>query len=329
MLSCKMNTTILGCGRWASFHAWYQASILKNKTLMWGRKNDGLFRTLSETRKNEYLELPKSVKFTNDLNKALNHAEYIIIAISAQAMPSFSKTIAEHNPKNKTFVLCMKGLIDETGERLSEVLSKEIDPSNKIVVWVGPGHTQELSKGQPNIMIIGGSCEETVADVATKFRSNLIRLYQSDDIIGCEIGAAAKNVHGILAGILDGSGLSSLKGALMARGVYEVSLLISTMGGQKLTAYGISHIGDFEATLFSKNSNNRKFGEEFVKNPGKKFEYLAEGVATCKAIKVLADKYNVEMPLCNFCYQTLHKGKDLTEGLKEFFDRDNAKEFRF
>ena len=322
-----MNISILGCGRWASFHAWYQSKILNNSTLVWGLGDSQTFKDISTTRKNDYLTLPDSVEFTADLASAINFSDYIIISISAQAMPEFSREIAKHKPMNKTFVLCMKGIIDSTGERLSEVLSREINESNKITVWVGPGHVQEFIKGNPNIMLVDGTDEKSVDDVISKFKSKLIRFYKGDDLIGAEIGAAAKNVVGIIAGILDGANRTSLKGALMARGIYEVARLIVALGGKMLTAYGVSHLGDFEATLFSKNSQNRRYGESFYK--GVRCDYLAEGIATSKALHLLATQHKVEMPISNLCYQILHEGKDIQEGFRELFERDNVKEFRF
>lgn len=321
-----MNITILGCGRWASFHAWYQAEILGNNVLVWG-PDDKFYRELAATHKNAYVTLPDSINFTNDLEKAINFADYIIISISSQSMPECCKRIGALKPKGKTFVLCMKGIIDTSGERLSTVITREIDNSNKVNVWVGPGHPQELASGSSNIMIIAGSDAESVSDVAGKFKSKLIRLYEGEDLLGVEIGAAAKNVIGIMAGLLDGAGRTSLKGALMARGVYEVSHLIVAMGGDQLTAYGISHLGDYEATLFSKNSHNRMYGECLYK--GEKMDSLAEGVATSKAIQLLAKKYNVEMPICRLCYEILYEGKSPDEGFFELFERNYAKEFRF
>ncbi|MDR0461871.1 MAG: glycerol-3-phosphate dehydrogenase [Christensenellaceae bacterium] len=321
-----MNIAILGCGRWASFHAWYQSKVLGNSTLVWGLDSP-MYRDLSKTHKNEYLKLPKDVKFTSDLKVALDFADYVIISISAQAMPEFSANIAKLNPENKTFILCMKGVIDATGDRLTEVLSREVDKSNKIAIWVGPGHVQELVKGQPNIMLIDSRDPEITHDIIEKFKSKLIRFYHGDDLVGAEIGAAAKNVIGIIAGILDGANLTSLKGALMARGIYEVARLIVAMGGKTLTAYGISHLGDFQATLFSENSHNRSYGEKLYK--GEREEHLAEGVATSKALELLAKKYKVEMPICHLCYQICYEGKDVDQGFHELFERDNVKEFRF
>jgi len=321
-----MKIAILGCGRWASFHAWYQSTILKNDVLVWGI-DDACYKSLSTTRKNNYLTLPKSVNFTTDLRAALKFSDHIVISISAQAMPEFSKRIKEIAPKKKTFILCMKGLIDETGERLSVVLSREIDKSNKVVVWVGPGHTQEFVKGQPNIMLIDGQDEKAVEDVIARFKSSLIRLYKGEDLLGAEVGAAAKNVIGIVAGILDGANLTSLKGALMARGIYEVAKLIVAMGGKQMTAYGISHLGDFQATLFSECSHNRRYGEKFIK--GEHEEHLAEGVATSKALNFLAKKHNVDMPICRSCYEILHEGRTLQDCFREIFERENIREFRF
>jgi len=321
-----MNVTILGCGRWASFHAWYQAEVLKNNVLVWGLE-DETFKQISTTRRNEFITLPSSVEFTTDLKKAIDFAEYILIVISAQAMPEFSKRIGDLKPMGKTFVLCMKGIIHTTGERLSEVLLKNIGDSNKAAVWVGPGHTQEFAQGIPNVMLIASSDEKTTYRIVEKFKSKLVRLYRGEDLLGAEIGAAAKNVLGIMAGILDASGQYCLKGALMARGAFEVSNLIVAMGGQQLTAYGISHLGDYESTLFSKHSSNRNFGEMFYR--GEKTEFLAEGVDTSKALNYLAKKYKVDMPICRLCYEILHKGKDMKSGMRELFERKDGKEFKF
>jgi glycerol-3-phosphate dehydrogenase (NAD(P)+) len=294
--------------------------------MVWGREGEGLLEELRKTRRNGYVELPASVQFTSDLKEAIAFADKIVVAISAQAMKEFSMSIGATQPNDKIFVLCMKGIIDETGERLSEVLARHINASNEVCVWVGPGHVQELTTGQPNVMIVDGTSREAVRKIINSFESDLIKLYEGDDLIGVEVGAAAKNVMGIMAGLLDGAGLTSLKGALMARGVYEVSRLIVAMGGRQLTAYGISHIGDYEATLFSSNSHNRKFGESFMK--GSNCTELSEGVATAKALRLLAKKYHVDMPISDVCYRILHGGEDPMTCLRELFARTNKREFR-
>ena len=348
-ISKPTNITILGCGRWASAHAWYQSTILKNNVLMWGRAGDPMYDTLAQTRKNDFWELPKNVELTSNLDAALQNSEYIYIIISAQAMRDLAPKIAaalKGTKEKKTFILCMKGIDDTTNETLSRVLRNSLNKTLctmhsklcTICVWVGPGHIEEFLSGQPGVMIIDGEDREVVTDMATRFRSDTMKLYVGNDLIGAEVGAAAKNVLGIAAGILDGAKMSSLKGALMARGVYEVSKLITAMGGKAMTAYGLSHLGDFEATLFSRNSNNRRFGEALIDYVSKNCEMptdivnqlrlpLAEGVGTSKALYNLAKKHKVEMPITTVVYEVLHKGKDPFEGFKELFLRGNIVEF--
>ena len=321
--------TVLGCGRWASFHAWYQIDKLQNEVVMWGRKDDAIYQQISQTGKNAYLDLPQSMTYTADLAAALDFADTIIIAISAQGMQNLAKEISQCHPKNKIFVLCMKGIDQNTGERLSEILSKNITPDNKICVWVGPGHVEELTAGQPNVMVIAGNDVDAVQKVIGMFESPLISILSSDDLIGVEVGAAAKNVMGIAAGFLDGLGKSSLKGALMARGCYEVSQLIEKMGGNKLTAFGMSHLGDFEATLFSNNSHNRRYGEEFIK--GKLSENLgtAEGVATSRALYLISQHMGVFMPIITTIYRILYCGAPTNNLVCDLFKMTTHQEFDY
>ncbi|HIX84783.1 MAG TPA: NAD(P)H-dependent glycerol-3-phosphate dehydrogenase [Candidatus Megamonas gallistercoris] len=314
-----MNISILGCGRWASFHAWYAHHIGHNVTV-WGRKNSTTLQTLMTTHKNEYLTLPEDIHFTNDLNTALRFADTIIISISSQQLRNLAQQINETNIyQNKTFVLCMKGIEISSGKRLSEVLTEELTGSFDIGVWVGPGHVQDFLQGIPNCMVVSALNSSVSQKIIEIFSSDLIRFYYSKDLIGTEIGAAAKNVVGIAAGMLDGMHYTSLKGALMARGTYELSNLIKALGGNSMTVYGLSHLGDYEATLFSPYSNNRRFGEDFVQH--KSFNKLAEGVFTMQALLKLAQKYHVELPICATINEIVINHKDPKQELFNLFMR--------
>ena len=233
--------------------------------------------------------------------------------------------IVELDVKDKKFVLCMKGIEVETGKRLSEVVIESGIDNDNVAVWVGPGHIQAFVKGFPNCMVIDSYNKELVKTLADEFRSNTIRFYYGDDIIGSEIGAAAKNVMGIVAGLLDGGGYTTLKGPLMARGAREVSRLIKAMGGNELSAYGLCHLGDYETTLFSEYSNNRNFGEKYVKK--QPFEKLAEGVSTAKAMKMLGEKYGVDLPITNAVYSIIYEKKDPMQVFLNLFSRSTRKEF--
>lgn len=321
-----MNITLLGCGRWGSFIAWYMDAIKNNNVMVWGRENDPLLDNLIKTRKNEYVEFPESITLTHNLTEAVNHSDIIIISISSQAVRDLMSNVSKiPGYTNKTFVLCMKGIENSTGKRLSEVLIESGVNPNNIAVWVGPGHIQEFTRMVPNCMIIDSYNSELAQRLVEQFSSNLIRFYIGNDIIGSEIGAAAKNVMGIGAGMLDGLGYSVLKGALMARGAHEVAQLIKAKGGNELSAYGLCHLGDYEATLFSQHSHNRKFGEMFVKN--EPFTKLAEGVATTSAMLKMAEELKVELPITQSIYNILNNLSTPQQILDQLFSRENKKEF--
>ena len=319
-----MNITLLGCGRWGSFIAWYLDKIGHNVTI-WGLSDAPQFIEIRDTRKNNMLTFRESIKVTDDLESAVDSADVMIISISAQAVRSFVPRIAELDIKGKKIVLCMKGIEVSTGKRLTEIVEEFVPEETPVAVWVGPGHPQDFSRGIPNCMVIDSRHDELKHELIREFSSELIRFYVGNDLIGTEIGAAAKNTIGIAAGMLDGLNLSSLKGALMSRGTREISRLIKAMGGNELSAYGLCHLGDYEATLFSKYSHNRRFGEMLVN--GEKFDKLAEGVDTTKALIYLGQKYNVDLPICQTVYNVINGKTTAKNGLSDLFLRSIKTEF--
>ena len=327
--------SVLGCGRWGSFIAWYLATKKGKEVYSWGPEGDYSYEVLKNTGKNEYVTLDKSIVLTCDLAKAVSRAEVIIISISSQGLRGFiRKILAAADVSDKIFVLCMKGIEVETGERLSEILIEAGISKDKIAVWVGPGHIQDFTAGIPNCMVIDSHNVQLKKALADDFKSDLIRFYYGNDIIGTETGAAAKNVMGIAAGVLDGGGVSTLKGPLMSRGAREVARLIKALGGNELSAYGLAHLGDYETTLFSHHSHNRMYGEMLVK--GQKFEKLAEGVMTAAAMKKLGEKLGVELPITDAVYDICFTDSPLSNAdgknlcmdiIMRLFSRDTKFEF--
>lgn len=317
-----MNCTVFGTGRWGSFISWYLSTQNIN-VLECGRENSSSFLSLKNEGKNEYVSLHKNIILSSDVERAVDFSDYLFISISSQSLRSFIKNLPKR--PNKKYILCMKGLEENTGKRLSEILIEEGIDAKNIAVWLGPGHIQAFTAGKPNCMVIDGYDQSLIKFLADTLRSNLIRFYYGDDIIGNEVGAAAKNVMGIASGMLEGGGYETLKGALMARGAREVARLINLMGGNELSAYGLCHLGDYETTLFSKYSNNRLFGENYVK--GLPFSKLAEGVSTSKAMKYLGEKYGEELPITNAVYSILYENKDPMSVFLKLFSRSTRTEF--
>ena len=319
-----MKLTVIGCGRWGTFLAWYLDRLGHTVTL-YGRESSARMQRLMQERKNDLLTLPERMRLTTSLAEAAE-AETIVISIGSQNLQGLMDQLASHGVRGKTFVLCMKGLEAGTGRRLSEIVRSTLDASNRVAVWLGPGHVQEFTAGVPNCMVIDSSDPALKEELAEAFAGDLIRFYYGEDLLGNEIGAAAKNVIGIAAGMLDGLSLTTLKGALMSRGTREIARLIAAMGGNELSAYGLCHLGDYEATVFSRHSQNRRFGEAFVR--GEAYDKLAEGYYTVRALIKLGAEYGVELPICQAVYDILFEGRDPRSALDALFKRERKRELK-
>ncbi len=320
-----MKISVLGCGRWGSFLAWYN-NYIGHDVVSFGREDSLSYKVLKETGKNEWVTLDKNIELSCDLKYSVERADIIIISINSQGLRGFFEQITKYDYKDKIFVLCMKGIENVTGKRLSEVAIESGIDKNKVAVWVGPGHIQEFTKGRPSCMVMDAYDHELIDYLIGIFKSNLIRFYHGNDIIGTEIGAATKNIMGIIAGALDGLGLSTMKGPLMARGSREIARLINALGGNELSAYGLCHLGDYEATLFSEHSHNRKWGEMFVK--GERFSKLAEGVMTAKAVSALAKRVGASVPLTDAVNSWID-GVPAEKLLENLFERELTHEFYY
>ncbi len=318
-----MKITVIGCGRWGSCIAWYLDKMGHN-VYLYGKSDAADIQQLIAQRKNDYMTFPESLNLTTDVNHTKD-SDVIVISINSQGLRSLCKELLELDLKNKTFVLCMKGIENTTGKRLSEVVTEELDSSNKVAVWIGPGHVEEFFRGIQNCMVIDSEDNATKAMLVDKFSGGIIRFYYGSDMIGNEIGAASKNVIGVAAGMLDGLGMTSLKGALMSRGAREISRLIKACGGNELSAYGLCHLGDYQATVFSEFSHNRAFGENYIL--GKDYGKLAEGYHTAPALMKMSEKYNVELPICSAVYDILYNNVAPKEALNRLFDRTQKLEF--
>lgn len=315
-----MRVTVVGCGRWGAFLSWYMDRLGHGATL-YGREGSPHMAQLTETRSNGLLTLPQGVRLTTRLS---GDTEVYLVSVGSQSLRAL---LTQHAAvmAGKPLVLCMKGLEIGTGKRLSEVAADVLGPGQPVAVWIGPGHVQEFTRGVPNCMVIDSADEALKDFLVEAFSGELIRFYYGRDLIGNEIGAAAKNVVGIAAGALDGLGLSTLKGALMSRGTREVARLIAALGGNELSAYGLCHLGDYEATVFSPYSHNRRFGECAV--TGEPYAELAEGYYTVKALMDLEARAGTELPIARAVYRLLYEHADARQVLDGLFRRSLKMEF--
>jgi glycerol-3-phosphate dehydrogenase (NAD(P)+) len=180
----------------------------------------------------------------------------------------------------------------------------------------------------PTTVVAAGPDDPFVEYVQQVFSTNSFRVYKSDDLVGVELGGSLKNIIAIAAGILDGLGLGdNTKGALITRGLAEITRLGVAMGAQAETFAGLSGVGDLVTTCFSRHSRNRYVGEHIAR--GEKLpaildqlKMVAEGVETTRSGRELARIHNVEMPITEQIYQVLFEDKTPSTAIEDLMGRD-------
>ena len=319
------KASVIGAGRWGTFLAWYLSEYNRaDEVYIYGLEKSKTFQKLRENRKNEYLSLQNNIKLTSNLEFTLQ-SDFIIISIDAQNLKFLATEISNYNVEGRTFILAMKGIDIEEKKRLSEIMFEKINQNINVAVLLGPGHVEDYTKGIPNCAVIDSNNKQTKDAVVNLMQSRLIRPYYGNDLIGNEIGGAYKNVIGIAAGMLDGLGYCSLKGALMSRSVFEGGKFIEKCGGNPRSASGLAFLGDFEATLFSQHSKNRMFGEMFVKDRNTKKD--CEGYYTLKGVYEIGKDLEIDLPITNILYEIIYNNMSFQDGLKKLFKRNITKEF--
>ncbi|MEO0097317.1 MAG: NAD(P)H-dependent glycerol-3-phosphate dehydrogenase [candidate division WOR-3 bacterium] len=314
-----MNIGFVGAGRWGSVLINHLAKK-NNKIFVYDKKID------TERFKK------RNIKILKDLREIKN-CSLIFLTTPSYSLREVLGKLKEINIRLKTiFVSGIKGIEEGSLKRMSEVVS-EYFPYNPIAVLCGPGMPEEVSVGIPTTLVI--ACKDRkIGEKLQKLLSfDNLRVYYQDDVIGCEIGGAIKNVIAIAAGILDGKDLGiNTKSALISRGLAEMMRLGIKLGALPLTFAGLSGVGDLIVTCFSKYSRNYQLGfalgkgeklEEFLK----KEKGVIEGYYTARTIYQLKEKYNIEMPICEGIYQILFLKRDIDEVIKKLLKRSLKEEF--
>jgi glycerol-3-phosphate dehydrogenase (NAD(P)+) len=249
--------------------------------------------------------LPDDLLVTDELDVALADVDVVVVAVPAQYLRATMTTARPFVPEGALIVSVAKGIELGTNQRMSEVLRGVFAGRDAASIGVlsGPNLAREIMAGQPAATCIAFPGEGEATIVQSLLTGNGIRVYTSDDVVGCEIGGAAKNVIAIAAGVADGLGYGlNTKAALITRGLAEITRLGVAIGGRPLTFLGLAGNGDLIATCSSPHSRNRRLGEELAK--GRSVEEItaatqsvAEGVGTAPALLALAASMGVELPI--------------------------------
>ena len=318
----KLKVGLLGGGSWGTTVASLTA---KNaETIMWAR-NPKTVEEINTFKTNEkYLpnaKLTKSLKASNSIKETVENADLIVMGVPAQ---SFRKVLQEAKPFIRPWVPIVslaKGLEIGTKMRMTEIIEEEM-PGHPAGVLTGPNLAKEIHFGKAAAAVIAMVDDTLSKRLQTIFSSGLFRVYTNNDVVGCELGGALKNIMAIASGMGDGAGAGdNTRAAVITRGLSELTRLGVAMGGKRRTFSGLAGMGDLVATCSSSKSRNYRVG--FQLGQGRKLDDIiadmnevAEGVKSAKVVMELARDYKVDMPISQEVYKVLYDGNTVHDAFK-------------
>ena len=327
------EVSVIGAGSWGIALALLLAKN-GNKVTVWSivkEEIDMLNEKREHVDKLPGVPLPSDMVFTTDLEEAINGKEVMVLAVPSVFTRGTANKMKPFVKEGQIIVNVGKGIEESTLMTLSEIIEEEIPQAN-VAVLSGPSHAEEVGRGVPTTIVVGAKTEETAEYLQNMFMNDVFRVYTSSDILGMELGGSLKNVVALAAGIADGLGYGdNTKAALITRGIAEIARLGAAMGGQAETFYGLTGIGDLIVTCASVHSRNRRAGVlmgqgKTMDEAMKEVKMVVEGVYSAKAAMLLAEKYNVSMPIIEQVNKVLFENKAADEAVKDLMFRDKTVE---
>ncbi len=261
----------------------------------------------------------------------MSDKDLIVLAVPSIYIRSTARSISPYIRDGQLIVNVAKGIEESTLMILTDIIKEEIPPS-VVAALSGPSHAEEVAVMLPTSVVAGADDEDTAKRVQDLFMCPVFRVYTSTDLLGIEIGGALKNVIALAAGAADGLGYGdNTKAALITRGIHEISRLGVAMGGRQETFGGLSGIGDLIVTCASVHSRNRRAGYLIgkgysVKDAMDEVQMVVEGVYSARAGKLLAEKYDVEVPIIEEVNHVLFENKPARDAVRDLMMRDKTTE---
>ena len=317
------QVVVLGGGSWGTTVA--SICARRGPTLQWVR-SAGTAEDINKNHRNsEYLgddvELPETLRATNDFNEAAHCADVIVMGVPSHGFRSVLTELAKELRPWVPVVSLVKGLEQGTNMRMSQIV-EEVLPGHPAGILAGPNIAKEVAEGYAAAAVLAMPDRNLAGNLADLFRTKRFRTYTTEDVAGVEIAGALQNVYAIAVGMGYAMGIGeNTRAMVMTRAVREMSKLGEAIGGHRDTFAGLAGMGDLIVTCTSKRSRNRHVGEELgsgktVQQIIDSMNQVAEGVKASSVIMEFADKYGLHMPIAREVDAVVNHGSTVEEAYR-------------
>lgn len=328
----RIRVAVLGGGSWGTTVAHLCAH--NAPTVLWARSEETVTEINGAHRNSRYLEgydLHEGLTATTGLAEALDDADLLVVGVPSQA---FRATLGEAAPHVRPWIPVVsltKGLEIDTGMRMTQIVHQEL-PGHPVGVLTGPNLAKEILGGAAAASVIAMHDHAVAESLQDVFHSNLFRVYSNEDIIGCELGGAFKNVVAIASGMADGLGAGdNTRSAVITRGLAEITRLGVALGGSPMTFAGLAGMGDLIATCISPQSRNRTVGQRLGEGMAideviAEMNQVAEGVRSCRIVQAMGREHGVSTPITDEVVSVCHEGASASDAYAGLINRSNRRE---
>ncbi|MFT5194868.1 MAG: glycerol-3-phosphate dehydrogenase (NAD(P)+) [Cellvibrionaceae bacterium] len=328
----NLKVGLLGGGSWGTTVA--SLASRNTETVMWARNEETVFEINSNHTNEKYLpgaRLYENLKATASLKDAVKDADVVVMGIPAQRFRQVLEQAKPHIRPWVPIVSLAKGLEQGSRKRMTEII-EEVMPGHPAGVLSGPNLAREIIVGQAAASVIAMVDDNIAIPLQKLFSTGLFRVYRNDDVIGCELGGALKNVIAIAAGMGDGAGAGeNTRAMVITRGLAEITRLGVALGGKPATFAGLAGMGDLVATCISPLSRNHTVGYQL--GQGRKIEEIiaemsmvAEGVKTVPVVIEMGDICDCDMPIAQEVYKIVNGTSTVNDVFRGLLKRESGLE---
>jgi glycerol-3-phosphate dehydrogenase (NAD(P)+) len=324
---------VIGAGSWGTALA---VLLARNghQTPLWSHDPEQVV-ALQRDRENKTflpgIALPDLIQPTPSLEQALHGATGVLVAVPSQFFANVLGAIAPFLPPGMGVLWATKGFDLASGRLLHEVVLERTG-QRELAVLSGPSFAAEVARGLPTAVTLAASSITFAEQCAEWVHSQRFRAYTHDDLIGVQVGGAAKNVLAIATGIADGLGFgANTRAALITRGLAELIRLGTALGARRETFMGLAGLGDLVLTCTDNQSRNRRLGlalarGETVTEALAQIGQEVEGVITAQAVQRIAQEHQIEMPISEQVYAVLYEGQTPDAATRRLLERSGRSE---
>jgi glycerol-3-phosphate dehydrogenase (NAD(P)+) len=321
--------TVIGAGSWGTALA-IQCARAGHPTRLWGR-DTALLEAMQRARRNErYLPeapFPESLQAVADLSQALSGARDVLVAVPSSALRAVLLEIRAHLGDTTRLAWASKGFERHTG-LLPHQVAADVLGERPGAVLSGPTFAREVGAGLPTAMTVASRDAEFAKELALRLSGPKFRAYTQSDIVGVEVGGAVKNVIAVGSGIADGMGFgANTRVALITRGLAEMMRLGLALGAERRTFMGLAALGDLVLTCTDDQSRNRRLGLALgrggsLEEAQRAIGQVVEGVTAASAVRLVAEREGVDMPICLEVYRVMHEARPVRDALQALMGRE-------